>query len=340
MNLRFRIAVCSLACFTLIVSFGAAKAQAANSAVAASTATAKKPSIIQVVNIIPDFLNFWAEAQSKAPAEQVKLFRLRLIDRHPALFAANVAYFGPNKGNAAENAYIALYLSRIRPYIPAIRTLNTRLSVDLELYGKNFAVAFPDFRPTTPVYFTVSLGGFDGGTRMVAGGNALCFGIDVIAMIYGPKASLSVLFDHELFHLYHASLNLPASPADGELWQSLWEEGLAQYVSWRMNPTSDEDDVLLNPTLAERARPLQSTLVTDFLRDFHSQDMAVYGNYFYGNGVAAGIPARSGYFLGFEAVSRIGVSDTLEQLARMHGPELETRIEQTLKNMSNPAPAK
>jgi hypothetical protein len=59
----------------------------------------------------------------------------------------------------------------------------------------------PDFRADQPVYFTISMGTFDGAVRDVNGSNALLFGVDVIARLYGSTANLSVLFDHELFHV-------------------------------------------------------------------------------------------------------------------------------------------
>ena len=76
--------------------------------------------------------------------------------------------------------------------MPSIRTLNIRLSADLHTYGEAFASVFPDYQSKT-LYFTFSLGSFDGATRTVGGRNALLFGVDVIATIYGPTAKLSVL---------------------------------------------------------------------------------------------------------------------------------------------------
>lgn len=77
------------------------------------------------------------------------------------------------------------------------------------------------------------------------------------------------------------------------------EEGLATYVSWRMNPSADENDVLLNKTLAGRARPLLPSLATDMLHNLPSKDPKEYAKCFLGNATDQDTPARSGYFLGF-----------------------------------------
>ena len=83
-------------------------------------------------------------------------------------------------------------------------------------------------------------------------GRTLCYlGVDVIARLYGSTANLSVLFDHELFHVYHRQV-APSLFEGDELWKSLWIEGLAEYVSWRMNPGSTEDDVLLSTSSSVR----------------------------------------------------------------------------------------
>ena len=149
---------------------------------------------------------------------------------------------------------------------------------------------------------------------------------------------MRVLFDHELFHQYHASLKLPLSDDVGQLWQSLWAEGLATYVSWRMNPSADENDVLFDTTLADRARPLLPTLAADLLRNLRSKDPAEYDKYFLGNGTDKNIPGRSGYFVGFLIASRLGQSSTPLALAHLHGLELRNQIEEALKSLAISSP--
>ncbi len=265
------------------------------------------------------------------------MFRQMVIDPHPELFAQNVVDIGQKQGVEEENHQIEAYLKQVRPLIPTIRVLNDRLQSDLQAYVAGFAIVFPDYRPSTPVYFTVSLGRFDGATRDISGHDALLFGVDLIAGIYGADAKLSVLFDHELFHQYHGGLGLPESDDDGQLWKSLWEEGLATYVSWRMNPSADENDVLLNKTLAGRARPLLPSLATDMLHNLQSKDPKEYAKYFLGNATNQDTPARSGYFLGFLVASRVGQSSTPLALAHLSGVELRKQIEIALKGLSLPA---
>lgn len=329
---RLRASVLGLA---LVVSLGSVSGQEVKAAASTPLQPAQIIDTLKVVNIVPDFLSFWTAAESKDETTQVRMFRQLVMQPHPELFVGNVVNLGQKQGTAEEDRRIATALKQIRPLVPVIRVLNDRLQSELKTYIPNFVRVFPDYRPSTPVYFTISLGHFNGAARDVDGQNALLFGVDVIAQD-GPDANVSVLFDHELFHQYHASLKLPQSDDAGQLWQSLWAEGLATYVSWRMNPSVDENDVLFDTTLADRARPLLPALAADLLLNLRSKDPGEYDKYFLGNGTDKNIPGRSGYFVGFLVASRLGQSSTPLALAHLHGPELRSQIEQTLKSLSTP----
>jgi hypothetical protein len=316
----------------LAVSLGSAPGQEVKVVASAPSQPAPPTETFRVTNIVPDFLAFWAAAESKDETTQIRMFRQMVIQPHPELFVENVVNLGQKQGVAEEDHRIAAYLKQIPPFIPAIRVLNDRLQADLKTYIPDFVRVFPDYRPSTPVYFTISLGHFNGAARDVGGQNALLFGVDVIARD-GPDARVRVLFDHELFHQYHASLKLPQSDDVGQLWQSLWAEGLATYVSWRMNPSADENDVLFDATLADRARPLLPALAADLLRNLRSKDPDEYDKYFLGSGTDKNIPGRSGYFVGFLIASRLGQNSTPLALAHLHGVELRSQIEDVLRSL-------
>jgi hypothetical protein len=319
----------------LVVSLDCAFGQEVKAAVSTPLQPGQLINTLKVTNIVPDFLSFWAAAESKDETTQIRMFRQIVMQPHPELFVESVVNLGQKQGTEEENHRIAAYLKQIPPLVPVIRVLNDRLQADLQTYIPDFARVFPDYLPSTPVYFTISLGHFNGAAREVGGQNALLFGVDVIARD-GPDARVRVLFDHELFHQYHASLKLPQSDDAGQLWQSLWAEGLATYVSWRMNPSADENDVLFDETLAGRARPLLPALAADLLRNLRSKDPDEYDKYFLGNGTDKNIPGRSGYFVGFLVASRLGQSSTPLALAHLHGPELRSQIEQVLRDLSTP----
>ena len=122
-----------------------------------------------------------------------------------------------------------------------MRDLSARLSAELPRQITRFRETFPRFQCDTAVYFLYAAGAFDGATREVTGKDALMFGLDTIARLKEP---LSPLFAHELFHVYHAE-RIP-KPPEAFYWQ-MWEEGLASYVSRRLNPDVPESQVCCVP---------------------------------------------------------------------------------------------
>lgn len=284
------------------------------------------------VNVVGEFLTCW-DALPQSPAGRVQMFETCFIERHQELFTENVVSLLKATDTPQQRQQkIASYLDRVAGFVPTIRILNARLGTDLRVYQTDFKKTFPDFVQSLPVIFTISMGSFDGATRDVGGRSALLFGVDVIAKLYGPGANLSVLFDHELFHVYQRQVSPELS--NGPLWMSLWDEGLAVYVSWRMNASATVSDVLLNKQLVAQASPKVSCLAAGLLKNSRSMDSDVYAKYFLG-GEGAGDPARSGYFVGFLIVSELGKDRSLQELSRMSGDGLRTDIERVLAALGN-----
>lgn len=290
---------------------------------------------LRVVNIVPDFLRFWDETRSDDQAICVQRFRQIVIAAHPELFRGNIVPLLNSNGTADQDRRIEEYLKKVAPFVPAIRVLNLRLEHDLIAYAQEFVKVWPDFRADEPVYFTISIGTFDGAIRAVNGVNALLFGVDLIARLYGSSANLSVLFDHELFHVYHRQVS-PSLFEGDEIWKSLWIEGLAEYVSWRMNPTSTEDDVLLSSELRLKGAPLLACLSASINRALDSTDGSDYARYFL-SGQVGSDPPRAAYFIGFEVVSRMGERRSLAALSHLSGVGLRQEIAATLGELAGSA---
>lgn len=290
---------------------------------------------LKTINIVPDFLRFWDETRSDDEASCVRRFRQTVVAPHPQLFKGNVVPLFNLSRTADQDRGIAEYLKKVAPFVPAIRVLNLRLAQDLTAYDQEFLNVWPDFSADEPVYFTISMGTFDGAVRNVNGSNALLFGVDLIARLYGSTANLSVLFDHELFHVYHRQV-APSLFEGDEIWKSLWIEGLAEYVSWRMNPASTEDDVLLSTELRSKGIPLLPCLSASINRVLNSTDGSDYARYFL-SGQAGADPPRAGYLVGFEVVSRMGERRSLAKLSRLSGEGLRQEIVGTLGELAGTA---
>jgi uncharacterized protein YjaZ len=157
----------------------------------------------------------------------------------------------------------------------------------------------------------------------------------MIAAIYGPTADVEPFFDHELFHIYHSQF--PDPGAEDTLARALWREGLATYVAQALNPSVSERILFgLPEDMPARARQLLPKLAAELRTKLDSKDPKEYAAFFLGNGARKDIPARSGYFVGYQVARELARKHTLAQLAHLHGPELRTAIAEALKRLESP----
>ena len=209
-----------------------------------------------------------------------------------------------------------------------------------QLVAGRFRHAFPDFRCNFPIYVTETFGAMDGAGRVVAGRPALVLGVDTIANFETSK-SLPVFLSHELFHRYNfqaAGFSDDLSERD-LIWRSLWAEGLATYVSARLNPSSPLRDALIFPRdLEARARPFVPQMAAVLLAAADRVDGATFTKFFEVQSPEAqrlGWPPRSGYYVGYLIAQDLGRQRTLLELAHMKGPLLRAEIRSALERLSH-----
>jgi len=292
---------------------------------------------LQVIDAMPAFWRFWGAAADKPEAVRVRMFRDTVVAAHPELFDTGVlgpgAIAGPG-AHADPDAIVGRYLSDVTPFIPRMQRISETVRSHIGAYAADFSRQFPLFAPAAPVYFTVSMFSFDGATRTVGNGTALLFGIDGIARSHPPDENLKVLFDHELFHLYHSQIRPELTDDAAPLWTSMWEEGLATYVSGQMNPGSTEGQVLLQQDLPGLARPRLGALARALLARFDSLDRDDYEDFFYLQNRRPDLPPRSGYYVGYRVARMLGAGRTLEQLARLQGAALKAAVRAALEQLA------
>jgi len=253
-------------------------------------------------DLMPAFWTFWEAARNALPAEQYRLFEELVRKPNAAVYAG--VFQGSSK---PPWELIARSLEKLPEIEGGMRALSGRLSKELPGELDAFRKAFPRFRCATPVYVLYSAGAFDGATRDVEGRPALMFGLDVIARL---KEDLSPLFAHELFHVYHGEVVTEEPETFG--W-ALWSEGLATYVSRRLNPKVPEQQICCLPPIGP-VRAAMDRLAPEASRLLDSERREDYARYFLG-GADLDIPSRSGYYLGYLLATEAGKTRTLEQLA-------------------------
>ena len=292
---------------------------------------------IQITDTTPGFWKYWDNMQGKNDQEKVQLFFDYVIDAYPDLYQANVlgkeALTG-HRNDEKINADVLKYLHAVEPYVPRMKIISTEIGKNLDLYAKDFALTFPKYAPKTPIYFMVSLFGFDGGTRTINDKTALLFGIDGIARFHQEGESLKVLFDHELFHQYHDQIAPDLTGDEAPIWSRLWEEGLATYVSRQMNKDSSEAQALMSTTLPDAAKPKLAVMARELADNADSTDQKEYAAFFHMNNGRQDVPPRGGYYVGYKVAQQLGSTRTLNQLAELHGDELKQEILKALRQMA------
>ena len=190
-------------------------------------------------------------------------------------------------------------------------------------------------RENVPVFLVNSLGELDGGQRDLATGTALIFGADVIARVHAND-DLAPLFDHELFHVYHAQHTTSLFSCE-EVWCTLWREGLAVYVAQKLNPRATDSELVLS--YPEPIRPQVEAHKTEaicaVLNKLDSRDAADVGQIFSSKPQSQVLPPRFGYYVGYLVAREFGRTRTLKQLAALQGPELRQLIGLAMVRMAS-----
>ena len=294
----------------------------------------------RVIDVMPAFWNFWDTTIEESTDQRVREFFNTVVEAYPDLFHHGLIASGALTdldGVPEAQARVAKYLQDVSSFIPAMRQITITIRDNFFRYVQEFSTTFPDYAPTTPVHFSVSLFGFSGGLLVSGENTGLYFGVDELARIYGPTGNFKVILQHELFHQYHYQI-APEISADPAAWAFMWEEGLATYVSQRMNPGTTADQVLVTPNrLSELARPHLRDLARRVLDRADSTNPKDYSDLFSVEQAPRGFPARSGYFVGYVVAEKLAATRSLVELVHLRGPELKLAVLGVLAKLQKPA---
>jgi len=286
---------------------------------------------LQVFDASENCAEFWRRVSGASPEQQARAFEELLRAPHPTLYTSAVlGLHEPFSSSVPDRLKKA---GRMRPDPARVEEVRRTLEADLADAAVQFRKTFPDFAAERPVALVCSLGAFDGGTRKVEGASMLLFGPDVIAAIRPRGFNLRPFLEHELFHVHQENLH-PNAPEN--VAESLWEEGLATYVSDALNPGATPDEISVPAALVAETTPRIPELSRRLLA--HLDDPAdgpVYKQFFYGSTErATEVPPRSGYVIGWRIARELGKTHSLAQLARMSPAESRAEIERALRKLA------
>ena len=287
---------------------------------------------LRVVDASEGCAEFWRRVAGASPEQQARAFEELLRAPHPTLYTTDVLGLDEPLAKSVP-ARLAKLPAKFRPDPPRVEEVRRTLDADLQDAAVQFRKTFPGFVATRPVSVVCSLGAFDGGTRKVEGASMLLFGPDVIAAIRPRGFNLRPFLEHELFHVHHEALHPDAPDTVGG---SLWEEGLATYVSAALNPGATPDEISLPEALVAESTPRLTELASRLLAHLDDPSSGpVYRQFFYGSTEkTAEVPPRSGYVVGWRIAETAGRTRSLAQLAAMSPAESRTLVERGLRDLA------
>jgi len=272
---------------------------------------------IRVVDLMPAFFRAWDEGTGKPLEERLRLFKELVLRPNRAVYDYSEFQL--------DDPHLAWYFDDVAPLVPQMRGVTAQVNGSLPAAERRFTGAFPDLKPVT-IYFMPSLLHFDGQTRQ----GTLYFGVDSLAAYYGDRVNVPVLATHELFHVYHFQVNPHTFGETGSthsaVWSQAWSEGLATYVSQRLNPGASRTDVLFSADLGalsdERIRALACAMEPKLGSSAESD-----ANPFFDAGRhPAGLPARGGYLVGLLVAADAGRTRSLRELALLNAADSEAQV--------------
>ena len=274
-------------------------------------------------NLMPEFFAFRARTRDLAPEARAEKFMTEIAARHPEFYGDKDDFRSPE---ALRKASLRLLDPAHPEALPGFAPLTEeRLRAGADTVESDFATgqekflkAFPDFRCEDDIAFGPSFLHFDGHEyKDERGQGHMLFGVDAIAALHGPE-DMPAFYAHELFHIYHRQLMGAAMPSDDLAWWEMWEEGLATYVSQRLNSGLDAQHVLWFPK--DMVRQMQAPGVTARAAKLLLADFDKTGDthwFVSGQGPAAGLPPRAGYYMGYLLARELGKNHPLAWLAHL-----------------------
>lgn len=274
------------------------------------------------IDLMPDF---WAAyARAGHGPDRVRLLREHFFQPHADVYAA-----ADLKVDAGR---IARWLPDFDAMAEDVRRIVAGFPQLYAGHATRFRNAFPDFdRARAPIYLMPSLSSFDGHLSPWGARLPLFIGADGLVRYHGATPDLAVFLDHESFHLYQSQIAPEAmmNPSP-PVYASLWIEGVATYVSERLNPAAALLHVLLDDTRLADADAATKRAIAAAMLDALDSTSDEDASRFFSAGAKGPLPARGGYLVGLEVARRIGRDMPLAQLPRLQGAPLRQRVAREL----------
>ncbi|MBX7174908.1 MAG: hypothetical protein K1X72_28285 [Pyrinomonadaceae bacterium] len=284
----------------------------------------------QILNIMDDFWKYWEKGEKADIPTRTKLFREMVINPHKEIYEGFVNI---------DDEDLAGYVKDVVPLIPRMRKITQKLDKELPEAVANFKKTFPKFSWGGTAVFMPNYGTTDSGGGTINGKHYQIFGVDTIAIQYGENANLAVLFSHELFHLYHGQFHSEFNGKNREkgeipLYLMVWNEGLATYISQRLNPKASIEEIFLGQKVQTEVAPKLPKLSQSILENFDNGSPQIWKPFLSASKTSNEIPPRSGYYVGYKIAEELGKKMSLQKLSELKGADLQKKMKKILQKLT------
>ena len=284
---------------------------------------AKAGSVQHTSSIGASFDVFWVAAHDR-PFDQQAAAWDRLVERPRQDIYASVVWESRDNPRWREAKDQSLR-QRFAEYPRVSDQISARahaMQSGMRTQATRFRKLFPD-APARPPVQLVLAPNFDAKSGVLSNGTpVLVFAVDSLVL---ENADMSILYPHELFHLYHAlhaGIQNDGVMAGADLTLPLFAEGLATYVSSVLSPGHADGELLLQGSLGAIPVGRLPELARRFLSE--ADDKAVnalgpkrFGRWFMGakKDYQADVPNRTGYWLGLNVIRQMQRQYTVQEMS-------------------------
>ncbi len=282
----------------------------------------------KIVDVAADFISYYVKCNRLAEAQRKAQWDRLLEKKHPDFFQEVI--YRKKRGTDREEfkeSCMQTFWTDVAPKMSTVRKLHLTAADTIREVVNSFQKKFPDFRPSTDFYLTISFS-FHGKVVDVKGKDVFAIGLEN----FEPgQPHFRITIAHELFHLYHFQF----FNASGGLYRTLWAEGLASYASAVVVPGYRFSQYLGFPgEKMNRCQELMPTLAKELLREMGESDKRIKRIYFGAEPNDTQIPPEAGYYVGFVIIESLAKRTSLADLARMKSNDVFATLRRELTRLS------
>jgi hypothetical protein len=284
---------------------------------------AKTAGVEAAASIGAAFHAFWNAARDRPFDEQEAAWD-RLVEQPRQDLYASVVWESQDNPRWKEGKDLLLRQRFAQyPGISAqVSAMASELRSAIPIQVRRFRGLFPD-APMRPPIQLVLAPNFDAKSGVLHDGRpVLAFAVDTLVL---EKADMSIIFPHELFHLYHAlhaGIRNDGVMPGADLTLPLFAEGLATYVSSLLSDRHSDGELLLQKDLGAIPPDRLPELAGRFLTDADEKAASAlgpkrFGRWFMGgsHNYQADVPNRAGYWLGLNIIRQMRRHFALQEMA-------------------------